>query len=193
MLNKVPGVSIGMIEHVTFGVSAKAEEEAKRQARAKEVAEGIQDFESLQAKNAETIQTMKNDANRLLKERLQEAKTEQEKAKAKKEAEKNKKLELGGDGFSKLYGEAQKTNANLKGIGKDVKGVGEKGLRVENEDLSYLKSVFLRRNLTQINLEKIVVQVDNSFGDIHQTADLNGWVDGLTDGLRVAIHRVAEG
>lgn len=192
MLNKVPGVSIAMIEHVTFGASAKAEEEAKRQARDKEVADGVQEFVNLQSQNAETIQAMKAEAVQRLKERMEEAQKEQEKAKAKKETQ--QKLELSGDnGFGKLYVEAQKTNGNLKGIGKDVKGVGERGLKVENEDLSYLKSVFLRRSLTQINLDKIVVQVDNSFGDIHQTADLNGWVDGLTEGLRVAIHRVAEG
>ena len=192
MLNKVPGVSIAMIEHVTFGASAKAEEEAKRQARDKEVADGVHEFVNLQSQNAETIQAMKAEAVQRLKERKEEAQKEQEKAKAKKETQ--QKLELSGDnGFGKLYVEAQKTNGNLKGIGKDVKGVGERGLKVENEDLSYLKSVFLRRSLTQINLDKIVVQVDNSFGDIHQTADLNGWVDGLTEGLRVAIHRVAEG
>ena len=181
-----------MIEHVTFGASAKAEEEAKRQARDKEVADGVHEFVNLQSQNAETIQAMKAEAVQRLKERKEEAQKEQEKAKAKKETQ--QKLELSGDnGFGKLYVEAQKTNGNLKGIGKDVKGVGERGLKVENEDLSYLKSVFLRRSLTQINLDKIVVQVDNSFGDIHQTADLNGWVDGLTEGLRVAIHRVAEG
>lgn len=194
VLNKVPGVSIGMVDHVSFGAAAAAEEEALRQVREKEVREKSIELGQFMEKNAETIEKMKEDAVSLLHQRQTEIAAQQEAAKAEK-AEKEKALmeQKEGNDFSKLYSEAKNTNANLKGIGKDVKATKENGLKVENEDLSYLKAILMRRTLSQIHLDKVTIQVDNRFGDIHETADLNGWIGNLTEELQVAMQRLPEG
>ena len=194
VLNKVPGVSIGMVDHVSFGAAAAAEEEALRQAREKEVREKSIELGQFMEKNAETIEKMKEDAVSLLHQRQTEIAAQQEAVKAEK-AEKEKALmaQKEGNDFSKLYSEAKNTNANLKGIGKDVKATKENGLKVENEDLSYLKAILLRRTLQQVHLDNVNIQVDNRFGDIHETADLNGWIGNLTEELQVAMQRLPEG
>ena len=51
----------------------------------------------------------------------------------------------------------------------------------------------MRRTLSQIHLDKVTIQVDNRFGDIHETADLNGWIGNLTEELQVAMQRLPEG
>lgn len=194
ILNKVPGVSIGLVEHVSFGAAAAAEEEALRQAREKEAREKGAELDRLMEKNAETIDKMKEDAFSLLHKRQTEIAAQQDAIKAEK-AEKEKALmaQKEGNDFSKLYSEAKNTNSNLKGIGKDVKAAKENGLKVENEDLSYLKAILLRRTLQQIHLDNVTIQVDNRFGDIHETADLNGWIGNLTEELQVAMQRIPEG
>lgn len=67
------------------------------------------------------------------------------------------------------------------------------GIKVKDDDISYLKDLAEIRAITNFSFEKIQVNVDNKFGDIHQTADLDGWVEGLTDSLTEAVNSTMGG
>lgn len=85
---------------------------------------------------------------------------------------------------------------DLGDINKNTKGIKDRlddGVKFENEDLSYLKELAMARALNEISLEKVVVEVNNSFGDIHENVDLDGWESGIVDGLKNAINQSVSG
>lgn len=92
-----------------------------------------------------------------------------------------------------LLRDIEKYTAAMSGNTKDIKGKLSDGIDVENEDLKYLKNLLTARAIQRFSFDKIVVQVDNRFGDVHETADLDGWTSSLTDGLREAVQTTVSG
>lgn len=88
----------------------------------------------------------------------------------------------------------------LKGIGKDLgKTDGhagsidkklDDGLEVNNEDLKAIRDVMFQRAIQNLSWDKIDVHVDNSFGDVHETADTDSIIKSIEDGLYEAVERV---
>lgn len=78
---------------------------------------------------------------------------------------------------------------------KDIKKKMDQGIDIKNEDLKYLREIATARAIDQysIGLDKVMVEVTNSFGDVHENVDLDGWQSGLVDGLIEAIHKSAGG
>lgn len=88
----------------------------------------------------------------------------------------------------------------LKGIGKDLGKTGghagsidkklDDGLEVNNEDLKAIRDVMFQRAIQNLSWDKIDVHVDNSFGDVHETADTDSIIKSIEDGLYEAVERV---
>lgn len=78
---------------------------------------------------------------------------------------------------------------------KDIKKKLDQGIDIKNEDLKYLREIATARAIDQysIGLDKVMVEVTNSFGDVHENVDLDGWQSGLVDGLTEAIHKSVGG
>lgn len=78
---------------------------------------------------------------------------------------------------------------------KDIKKKLDQGIDIKNEDLKYLREIATARAIDQysIGLDKVMVEVTNSFGDVHENVDLDGWQSGLVDGLTEAIHNSVGG
>lgn len=57
-----------------------------------------------------------------------------------------------------------------------------------SDNLDYLKSISERRSIINLTWDKLDVSVTNSFGDIHETADLDGWLPTINDALGEAIN-----
>lgn len=78
---------------------------------------------------------------------------------------------------------------------KDIKKKLDDGIDIKNEDLKYLREIATARAIDQysIGLDKVMVEVTNSFGDVHENVDLDGWQSGLVDGLTEAIHKSVGG
>ena len=78
---------------------------------------------------------------------------------------------------------------------KDIKKKMDQGIDIKNEDLKYLREIATARAIDQysIGLDKVMVEVTNSFGDVHENVDLDGWQSGLVDGLTEAIHNSVGG
>ena len=53
--------------------------------------------------------------------------------------------------------------------------------------MEYLRELATERAISQYSLDKVMVEVNNSFGDIHKTADLDGWQSSVADGLLEAV------
>lgn len=85
---------------------------------------------------------------------------------------------------------------DLGDINKNTKGIKDKldgGVKFENEDLTYLREIATQRALNQISLDKISIDVHNSFGDVHENVDLDGWENGLVEGLKEAVNQSVSG
>ena len=88
----------------------------------------------------------------------------------------------------------------MKGIGKDLGKTGghagsidkklDDGLEVNNEDLKAIRDVMFQRAIQNLSWDKIDVHVDNSFGDVHETADTDSIIKSIEDGLYEAVERV---
>lgn len=78
---------------------------------------------------------------------------------------------------------------------KDIKKKLDDGIDIKNEDLKYLREIATARAIDQysIGLDKVMVEVTNSFGDVHENVDLDGWQSGLVNGLTEAIHKSVGG
>lgn len=60
-------------------------------------------------------------------------------------------------------------------------------IEFQNEDLTYLREILTARAIQNFSFDKIVVEVNNEFGDVHETADTGGVISSITDGLEEAI------
>lgn len=64
---------------------------------------------------------------------------------------------------------------------------------MKNEDLTYLRELASQRAINNISLDKVVVDVKNSFGDVYENADLDGWTESINTGLSEAVYNSVEG
>ena len=85
LLNKIPGVSIDTIEHVTFGTEAQLENEAAKKARNEELEKYIADKEAGMTMREQKLEQMRADAIAATAERQLEIANAQAEAKAKAE------------------------------------------------------------------------------------------------------------
>lgn len=162
-LNKIPGVSIDSIEHLTFAASGAAEEEAAKQARA----------ESLSAsKDAAAAKAAERDAQMAINRAADEAAIAAKKAEA--EAQKNAHAEeeyasdmskyMGLDGID--LSEMGIAGGNLDSIGKIKDDVS-----ITDDDIKLLKDVAATEFVNKYTTLRPEMQV--TFGDVRETADVN--------------------
>lgn len=83
-----------------------------------------------------------------------------------------------------------------KGVGKAAGHAGsidkklDDGLEVNSDDLKAIRDVMFQRAIQNLSWDKIDVHVDNSFGDVHETADTDSIIKSIEDGLYEAVERV---
>lgn len=83
-----------------------------------------------------------------------------------------------GDGAN--AGKGTKKNTDRMAKKKDLDRI--------SDNLDYLKSISERRSIINLTWDKLDVAVTNSFGDVHETADLDGWLPTINDALGEAIN-----
>lgn len=162
-INKIPGVAIDTIEHLTFAATAAAEEEAKKQARR----------DSLRAAGDSAAEKA---AKRELKLQYDRMADERKLAQQKAEAEAAKKAaeeylnpipeEFDWDQYMTAAGNPTIAGGNLDSIGKIKDDVS-----ITDEDIKLLKDVaateFVNKYMT------LRPEMSISFGDVRETADVN--------------------
>jgi len=179
VLNKIPGVSIDTIEHVTFGTNAQLENEAAKQARQQDLEKYIADIEAGKAGRDQKLEQMKADALAATAERQLEIANAQAEAKA--NAEKAAESHL--PEFTPF------DPGIIQGTGKN----GKLEVDMSDEDLKYLRDIAERDYINKFTTATLAPNIQISFGDVHQEADADKVAGRIRKILQEEIAVAAEG
>lgn len=188
-LNKIPGVEIDSIEHVTFGAAAQAENEAAKQSRNSELAAYENDVNAgIAARNA-TVEQMKREAR---------ADT------AKRQAEIHK-LQLEKQSGSSAVSEAQKSNMADKDRDKSAKETAKNtyktaqaadaikdSLDITSENIKYVRDFSTERAVNRHTATQVRVEMTNH-NSISGDQDIDGIVNKLSTRIQETMSSSAEG
>lgn len=181
LLNKIPGVSIDLIDQMTFGTTAQLENEANKQARAADLAAHQDQINSQIAERDAALDAMKSEA------RAATAQREAEIAAARAEAA------AAGEGSTEPDWAAY-ANSGTGDIG-NVGHVGSVGsidedVNIAEEDLKFLRDVAEMRYVQNFVTLTPTVAVD---AKISEKVDVDEVVSRIEDRLETEFEAAAEG
>jgi hypothetical protein len=177
VLNKIPGVSIDAIEHVTFATTAAAENEAAKSARAADLAAYESELASAKAGRDAHIDSLKAELNSSV-DALQAAY-----AQAKADAAADSSAE----------------QTALDGIGADTAGINDSAgsaaasLKEMTEDLKYMRDLAEQEAINRFTTAEVKIDMTGMTNRIDSDMDLDGVLNTLTEGFAEALEVVAEG
>lgn len=180
LLNKLPGVNIEAIEHVTFAATAAAENEAAKAARAEELANFEAELAAAKAGRDAHIDSLKAELNSSVSA-LQSANA-QMKAEA---AANNAAEQMALDGIGQ----------NLSGPGgiKDSAGSAAASLKETTEDLKYMRDLAEQEAINRFTTAEVKIDMSGMTNRIDSDMDLDGVLNTLTEGFAEALEVAAEG
>ena len=180
LLNKLPGVNIEAIEHVTFAVTAAAENEAAKAARAEELANFEAELAAAKAGRDAHIDSLKTELNSSVSA-LQSANA-QMKAEA---AANNAAEQMALDGIGQ----------DLSGPGgiKDSAGSAAASLKETTEDLKYMRDLAEQEAINRFTTAEVKIDMSGMTNRIDSDMDLDGVLNTLTEGFAEALEVAAEG
>lgn len=94
-------------------------------------------------------------------------------------------LDAGAGGKGQAGKALKDTAGNTADIGSTLKR--------STDDLGAIRDLMTQRAITNISWDKIEVKVDNNFGDVHKEADLDGFLDTVSNSLLEAVNSTMTG
>lgn len=177
VLNKIPGVSIDAIEHVTFATTAAAENEAAKSARAADLAAYESELSAAKASRDSHIDSLKAELNSSV-DALQTAY-----AQAKADAAADSAAE----------------QTALDSIGADTAGINDSAgsaassLKETTEDLKYMRDLAEQEAINRFTTAEVKIDMSGMTNRIDSDMDLDGVLNTLTEGFAEALEVAAEG
>ena len=187
VLNKIPGVSIGAIEHVTFATTAAAENEAAKSARAADLAAYESELASAKAGRDAHIDSLKAELNSSV-DALQAAYAQ---AKADAAADSSAEQTAAADSSAE--------QTALDGIGADTTGINDSAgsaaasLKETTEDLKYMRDLAEQEAINRFTTAEVKIDMTGMTNRIDSDMDLDGVLNTLTEGFAEALEVAAEG
>ncbi|GAB6107817.1 tape measure protein [Fusibacter bizertensis] len=178
MLNKIPGVSIEAVQTVSFAADAAAQNEAEKQARNRALDAYTSDKEANIAAREKNLAEVKLNAEKNRTDRENQIKNLQDL----KAQEKNPPEVIPGAAFNEVIEPLEENTSDIKDA-----------VNLSSEDLKYMRDLAEQDVINRFTTAEIKVDMTNSFGDIHETADLDGVVAYLEDSLTESLNIAAEG
>ena len=195
LVNLIPGVSIDTIDQISISAGAKAQAAENKRQRDKVIKDQVLKVKSNKAFEDEKIRNLQiqYDKEKFVREKeIAKLQAEKKKASAEK-ANFNQKFDI--PAYADMPDIAKDVKAGkdaAKGTKKNTEKLKD-GIEVKNDDISYLKDLAEMRAIQNFSFDKIEVIANNNFGDVHETADLDGWMDNLTDNLSEAVNATMGG
>ena len=203
LLNKLPGVNIEAIEHVTFAATAAAENEAAKAARAEELANFEAELAAAKAGRDAHIDSLKTELNSSVSA-LQSANAQMKAEAAANNAAEQMALDGIGQDLSGPGGikDSAAEQMALDGIGQDLSGPGgikdsagsaAASLKETTEDLKYMRDLAEQEAINRFTTAEVKIDMSGMTNRIDSDMDLDGVLNTLTEGFAEALEVAAEG
>lgn len=186
-VNKIPGVSIETVQHVTFGTEAQIEAEAQRQA----AQNNIDSYAQQQQANVDAVQRWSDDYyNKIIKNQA-DREAEIDKAMAKQVERKAKKQEDTHNNADKYNDILGSTAVNTGDTAKNTAKVAD-AVTATSEDLKYLRELAETDYINRFTTAQITVTQTNN-NTINNEMDLDGVTEHLRSTMEEQMFAAAEG
>lgn len=170
ILNKIPGVSIGVAATISFATSNQLENEARKQARAVNLAEFKAEKEEHRKRRLQQITRMY---------------VEHEMGKT----ERNHAIEMARAGESNKLDEILNSTVSISQNTAETRDAVNLG----SENLEHMRDIAEQEVINRFTTAEIKIDMANTFGDIRETADIDGIITQLEETLHESMTVAAEG
>lgn len=176
LLNKIPGVNISTIGHVTFATTAQAENEAAKQARNAELAQYEKELAQDKAERDANLANAKKE----LSDNVAELQNLYAASKAAASA---------ADEENSLTGSITDI---LSGMSGDTRDIAD-SVSATDEDLAYLRDIAEQEAINRFTTAEVKIDMSGMTNRIDSNMDLDGVLTTLTEGFAEALETAAEG